>query len=101
VNQAPQLSDLGDLVGRVDDRREAAGAAGALTDVVLPVLLVLDRRVVADERYDLGDLGPEPGLEVRRSASVSSRTSWRTAAATMWSGSPTAPAARPPRSGER
>jgi MFS family permease len=65
VDQAAQLADLRDLVGCVHGGREAAGAAHPLAHIVLTLLLVLDRRVVADERDEIRDLGPEARFELR------------------------------------
>src|SRR5947209_17129518 len=57
--QRAQLADIRNLVRRVDDGRVAAGVADALADVVLARPRVVDRRVVADERDELGDLRAE------------------------------------------
>jgi hypothetical protein len=64
VDEASQLSDLGDLVRGVHGEREAAGAADPFPHVVLAALLVVDLRVVADERDQVGDLRPELRVEV-------------------------------------
>ena len=53
------------LVGRIDDGGVAAGPAHALADIVLALLLVGDRRIVADQPHEAGDILAEARLELR------------------------------------
>jgi hypothetical protein len=60
----PDLADLGHLVGGVHHRLVAAGGADPLAQLALGLVLVRDRRVVADGGDELGDLRAEAHFEI-------------------------------------
>jgi hypothetical protein len=63
--QKPQLSHLRDLVGGVDGGGISAEALHPLAELILPLLLVLDRGIAADRSHQSRDLRTEPRLELR------------------------------------